>query len=69
MDIAKERQPYRPPQITRVVLRQEQAILSQCSTMASDPRDLPGGMNCNSVTDNCKSWASQDGQDGGARPS
>ncbi len=69
MDIAKERQPYRPPQITRVVLRQEQAILSQCSTMASDPRDLPQGFNCNSVSDNCKSWASQDGQDGGARPS
>ncbi len=28
----KERQPYHPPEITRVALRHEQAILSQCST-------------------------------------
>ena len=69
MDKTRDRQPYHSPQITRVVLRQEQAILSQCSGMATNPRDFPGGFNCNSMTDDCKSWASQNGQDSGARPS
>lgn len=31
MDAKKSKLPYQPPQITRVVLKKEQAILSQCS--------------------------------------
>ena len=34
------RKPYLPPQITRVVLRTEQAILSACSTDASSQVDM-----------------------------
>ena len=67
----KERQPYRPPEITRVVLRQEQAILSQCSTMAMDPRDLGGSaVSCGYGPDDCKAWASSGTHsDSGDRPS
>ncbi len=39
MTIAKERQPYHTPQITRVLLRREQAVLSPCTTFTSNPRD------------------------------
>lgn len=31
----KKLKPYTPPQITRVVMRREQALLSQCSLTAS----------------------------------
>ncbi len=56
----KERQPYHPPEITRVVLRQEQAILSQCSMMATDPRDLgSSAKSCAHSGDNCRAWASK----------
>ena len=67
----KERQPYHPPEITRVVLRQEQAILSQCSTMATDPRDLGGSpISCAHSGDECKAWASTGPTaDSGFRPS
>ncbi len=65
----KERQPYHPPEITRVVLRQEQAILSQCSNMASSNRDLASGT-CAFGPDNCKAWASSGSHaDSGDRPS
>lgn len=53
----RERQPYHPPEITRVVLRQEQAILSQCSVMAREIRDLATGT-CAYGPDDCKAWAS-----------
>ncbi len=53
-----DRQPYCPPRITRVVLRKEQAILSQCSTMATQLRDFPDGFTCAFGGDDCKSWAS-----------
>ncbi len=70
MDRTTDRQPYRPPQITRVVLRMEQAILSQCSTSANDPRDFPDGFKCAKLGDDCKSWASEgENADDGARPS
>ena len=58
MDRTRDRQPYNAPQITRVVLRKEQAILSQCSTMANQLRDFPDGMTCAFGGDDCKSWAS-----------
>ena len=71
MDEQRDRQPYHPPQITRVVLRQEQAILSQCSTMAMSGRDLPTlGISCGFGPDDCRSWASTGSHaDSGARPS
>ena len=70
MDEQRGRQPYHPPQITRVVLRQEQAILSQCSTMAMANRDLPSGTTCAYGGDDCRSWASTGAHaDSGARPS
>ncbi len=64
---------YHPPQITRVMLRQEQAILSQCSNMATSPRDRGSGreLSCASGDDDCKGWDS-DGPpsaDFGPRPS
>jgi hypothetical protein len=31
MESKTNKQPYQPPQITRVVLKKEQSILSQCS--------------------------------------
>ncbi len=56
----KERQPYHPPEITRVVLRQEQAILSQCSLMATSNRDLGSSVkSCAHSGDDCKAWASK----------
>jgi hypothetical protein len=64
--------PYQPPQITRVVLRQEQAILSQCSTLATNPRDLgrPDVMTCAQAGDNCRAWSSTGANaDSGYRPS
>ncbi len=70
MDRTRDRQPYNAPQITRVVLRMEQAILSQCSTSATQLRDFPSGMTCASGDDDCKSWASTGpSADSGARPS
>ena len=64
----KERQPYHPPEITRVVLRQEQAILSTCSDMAVDVRDLGGSpISCGHSGDDCKAWAST-GQNADAGP-
>jgi hypothetical protein len=72
MDNTKQRQPYGAPKITRVVLRQEQAILSQCSTMATSNRDLgsPSVMTCAFGPDNCRAWSSSGSHaDSGYRPS
>ncbi len=57
---SKGRQPYHPPEITRVALRQEQAILSQCSTMAMGGQDLgsPSAITCAFGDDDCRAWAS-----------
>ena len=67
----KERQPYHPPEITRVVLRQEQAILSVCSEMTMNARDLGGSAEtCAHSGDQCKAWASTgQNSDFGFRPS
>ncbi len=40
----EKKSPYHPPQITRVVLRREQAILSQCSEGAPGPDSFFGGL-------------------------
>jgi hypothetical protein len=71
MDERKPRRPYHSPQITRVVLRREQAILSQCSTMATSNRDLGGSVNtCAYGPDNCRAWSSTGSYaDSGYRPS
>jgi hypothetical protein len=72
MEDTKGRQPYHPPEITRVVLRREQAILSQCSTMGSQNRDLgsPSVQTCGWGPDNCRAWAgSGPNADSGYRPS
>ena len=72
MDEQRDRQPYHPPEITRVVLRQEQAILSQCSTMAMTGRDVnnPAAQTCASSPDDCREWASSGmASDSGASPS
>lgn len=73
MDTLTERLPYHSPQITRVVLRQEQAILSQCSTMSGmNPRDLgsPSAITCAYGPDACRAWGSSGAfSDSAARPS
>lgn len=72
MENERERQPYHPPKISRVVLRQEQAILSQCSTMATSARDLgnPNAITCAFGGDDCRAWASTGSNaDSGYRPS
>ena len=70
MDKTRDRQPYYAPQITRVVLRQEQAILSQCSTSATNPRDFDSGGTCAFGDDDCRRWASSGmNTDAGAPPS
>ena len=72
MDRTRDRQPYHPPQITRVVLRQEQAILSQCSTLATGPRDMGSGreQSCAHTGDDCRRWDSTGPfADSGAPPS
>ena len=40
--MSEPKKPYSPPQITRVVLRKEQAILSACSDTAQTNFDLVG---------------------------
>lgn len=72
MSNEKPKLPYQPPQITKVVLRPDQAILSQCSTMATLPRDQgrPSIMTCTGGADDCKAWDSTGPRvDFGARPS
>ncbi|OFW29526.1 MAG: hypothetical protein A3H97_01205 [Acidobacteria bacterium RIFCSPLOWO2_02_FULL_65_29] len=72
MEHERARKKYHPPTITRVVLRPEQAILSQCSTMGMSARDLgsPSVMTCAFGPDNCRAWAGT-GRfvDSGYRPS
>ena len=60
-----ERKPYSAPQLVRVELNHEQAILSVCTVTAMTVQ-AGGGMNCRTQT-NCKR-ASAAG-DSGARPS
>jgi hypothetical protein len=72
MSDEKSKLPYQAPQITKVILRPDQAILSQCSTLATQMRDQgrPSVMSCAKGGDNCKAWdSSGSNSDFGARPS
>ena len=42
METNETRQPYSAPQLTRIVLRREQAILSACSTATTSPKNNSG---------------------------
>jgi hypothetical protein len=61
-----EKKPYTPPQIFRVDLNHEQAILSACSLMASNP--MAGGMDVTCRVGACKKAGGAAG-DSGQRPS
>lgn len=72
MSNEKAKLPYQPPQITKVVLRPDQAILSQCSTNATLMRDQgrPSVQTCAKKGDDCRAWdSSGKNSDYGARPS
>jgi len=74
MTIATKRQPYQTPQITRVLLRREQAVLSPCTTFTSNGRDNSTGACVHRGRgigqDVCKGWGSTDPtQDNAGRPS
>ena len=60
-----EKKPYSQPQLFRVELSQEQAILSACSLTASNPMAGGGDIRCRGG--GCKKAAS--GGDSGMRPS
>ncbi len=69
-----ERQPYHTPQITRVLLRREQAVLSPCTTLTSNARDAATASCVHRARgvgqDNCKGWSNLDpGRDSDGRPS
>lgn len=69
-----ERQPYHTPQITRVLLRREQAVLSPCTTLTTNLRDAATGSCVHRGRgvgqDVCKGWSATDpGADSGGRPS
>jgi hypothetical protein len=61
-----EKKPYSPPQLFRVELNQEQAILSACSLTASSP--MAGGMDIRCRPLSCKRAGGALG-DNGQRPS
>jgi len=49
-----ERKPYRPPQITRVALRREQAILVVCFTGTASPSTRSASHLCQSTVTLCR---------------
>jgi len=53
-----ERKPYRPPQITRVVLRKEQAILTACYTGTTSASGRTG-TTCKSTATVCRRTTGQ----------
>ncbi len=57
-----EKKPYNPPQLFRVELNQEQAILSACSLMATNP--MAGGMDITCRSGGCKRAGSAAGDSG-----
>jgi hypothetical protein len=61
------KKPYITPQLFRVELNQDQAILSACSLMANTGSN-GGGANCRPPT-NCKRANGAGGADAGARAS
>lgn len=60
------KKPYNPPQLFRVDLNHEQAILSACSLLASNP--MAGGMDITCRAGACKKAGATPG-DSGQRPS
>jgi len=69
-----KRQSYHTPQITRVLLRREQAVLSPCTTLTTSARDSATGSCVHRGrgvgNDVCKGWVNPDpGADSGGRPS
>jgi hypothetical protein len=62
-----EKKPYSPPQIFRVELNQEQAILSACSLLAMNP--MAGGMDITCRSGGCKKANPGGTSDSGMRPS
>lgn len=67
MDQSKKRSPYSTPNVTKVALRKEQAVLSQCSVGVQTP-DAGGPGNCFPVggvmPNGCKSGPSGMGDSG-----
>lgn len=61
-----KKKPYSQPQLFRVELSQEQAILSACSLTASNP--MAGGMDITCRAGSCKRAGGAAG-DSGQRPS
>lgn len=61
-----DKKPYTPPQVFRVELNHEQAILSACSLMAMNT--MAGGSNMGCVMTGCKMGGTA-GRDSAARPS
>ena len=62
-----EKKPYSQPQLFRVELNQEQAILSACS-LATNNANQSGNGGCRPAFPQCKRRTAADG-DSGARPS
>jgi hypothetical protein len=62
-----EKKPYSQPQLFRVELNQEQAILSACSLSTTNVSN-GGGSTCRTQSGGCKSHNSGSG-DSGPRPS
>jgi hypothetical protein len=62
-----EKKPYSPPELYRVELNQEQAILSACSLLSSNP--MAGGLDLFCRMGGCKRNATSGASDSGVRPS
>jgi hypothetical protein len=63
-----EKKPYSQPQVFRVELNQEQAILSACSLSAMTAQN-GGGRYCRAGGNFCKNASAAGSADSGARPS
>ncbi len=62
-----EKKPYRAPELYRVELKQEQAILSACSLLSMNP--MAGGLDLFCRMGGCKRNATPFRSDRGQRPS
>lgn len=63
-----EKKPYNPPQLFRVELNQEQAILSACS-LATTSASNGGNTACRTAAGGCKNHSNAGSADSGPRPS
>jgi hypothetical protein len=64
----KDKKPYSPPQLFRVELNQEQAILSACS-LSTTSANQGGNGGCRPTGTPCKRRNNTSGRDSGARAS